>query len=113
VECGRSSRGPFTTPVVVELSPKADVCRIHLSKAGYQSQTIEFDGHPRRSVWWNLAPFTLGMIHLMSQSDETAGLVASGGAIASGVGFAIDGRNGSMWTLEPKTVEVKLTRSVP
>lgn len=112
VECGRVSRGPFTTPVVLELSPKAEVCRIHLIKAGYQPQTLEFQSYPRRSVWWNLAPSVVGVISLVSRYDEASGLEATGGAILSGIGFAIDGRNGSMWRLEPKGVDVKLKRSV-
>ena len=111
VECGRASRGPFTTPVVLVLSPKADDCRIHLTKAGYHAQTIEFQSYPRQSVWWNLLPSALGVLSLVAQADEASGLEAAGGAILSGVGFAIDGRNGSMWTLEPKGVDVKLQRT--
>lgn len=108
VRCGKPQPAAVT-PATVRLPRRVEQCSLILTRAGFHTETVEFDSRPSGWVWANFAAPGLGAAVGTTRQSDQAFVDFFLGALIGGAGFGIDALSDAMWQLEPATVERKLT----
>jgi len=95
-----SGQARVTTPGVLVVPRRGPVAAVCVQKAGYGTRVVSLERRTSALVWTNagfaLAGLALGaaaaLANRLAESEEDYGteLFATGGLLASGVGFAVD-----------------------
>lgn len=121
VDCGIRNADAGKTPVTIHVSRQAEPCRITLSKEGYQRREIDLVRQFNPAFLGNLTPVGVvieGAIESESGSgfgselEEMTEIFFAGVALGiTGIGMAIDGLTGAVWTRGSGTIVVTLERA--
>lgn len=119
VDCNGEQRDAGLTPAVVTVPRAAEVCRLTLTRSGYEPAQVWFERARSNVRFVNLAPSAyfavagaiLGFA-LVADHAETPGAViaatAAGGYAGARAPFAIDERTGAAYKQTPEEVKVTL-----
>jgi len=122
VDCADAKRDGGVTPTTIQLPRGAETCSITLSKAGYESWTVDFRRQASRATAMNRVPGvivgTLGAVlgvaavlddHCCGDDLDLPAEMAQGGyKLGSAAGNSVDQRTGGAWKQVPGEVFVRL-----
>jgi len=118
VDCNGEQRDAGVTPAIVTVPRVAEVCRLTLTKSGYEPAQVWFERVPSKVRFVNLAPSAyfsiagaiLGFAAVFNRAPDEAVIAATaaGGYAGARAPFAIDEHTGAAYKQTPEEVKVTL-----